>query len=62
VTDGDVYDDNVVIEFIEIINSAVKDFLSTRIKTLFWHVKSRPPSCIQLTKETFYLASAYSSA
>jgi hypothetical protein len=43
------------------INSAVKNFRSTWIKTLFWHVNSRPSSCVQLTKESLYLANAYSS-
>jgi len=63
--DGDDDDgdgDDGVTEFIGIINSAAKNFLSTRIKTLFCHVKSRPSSCIQVTKESFYLTNAYSSA
>jgi hypothetical protein len=38
-TDDDDNDDDVT-EFIGIINSAAKNFLSTRINTLFRHVKS----------------------
>jgi len=62
VTDGDDDDDDYVTEVIEMINSTVKNFLNTWIKTPFCHVKSRPSSYIPLTKESFYLAKAYSSA
>jgi len=55
-------DDDDVTEFTEKINYAVNNFLNILFKTLFCHVKSRHSSYIQLTKESFYLANAYSSA
>jgi len=60
--DDDDDDDDDVTEFTEMINYAVNNFLNILFKPLFCHVKSRPSSCIQLTKESFYLANAYSSA